>query len=204
VSRRQGLFAALRWQSYGNSENSSESSAIAPICALHTNTAHDHLCSAARSENCDEHLPLGAGRRPDPSRVATRVPVGLDSPSWGMTWPSARDAGCAMRGRLEHRRAHDRLVGQPIALPSVSQRRASPLPPIRGKASLRRCNVCHRQKFFPRALPHAVDSFSCFRARQYAASIVSRYDGKCWLLNLQLTIFTTQINKEMGSQRRRR
>ena len=36
------------------------------------------------------------------------------------------------------------------------------------------------------------------------ASIVSHYGGKCWLLNLPLTIFTTQLGEEMGSQRRRR
>jgi hypothetical protein len=85
------------------------------------------------------------------------------------------------------------LIGSPSAeRRPARQSVASPMPHPRPIKNL------------PRAHPHAVDSFSGFGAWQCAASIVTRYGGKCWSLSLLLTIFTTQFNKEMGSQRRRR
>jgi hypothetical protein len=77
-------------------------------------------------------------------------------------------------------------------------------PPCAAKRRFADVAPALHKKFLPRAHPHGVDSFSGFGAWQCAASIVARYGGKCWSLSLLLTIFTTQFNKEMGSQRRRR
>jgi hypothetical protein len=79
-----------------------------------------------------------------------------------------------------------------------------PAPPYAAKRRFAGA-VCATDKKFlsPRTLA-GQEFILQLQARQYAASIVSRYGGKCWSLSLQLTIFTAQFNKEMGSQRRRR